>query len=74
MKTIDFSIYILTYNFIIGVLLMLASEKMGAYAGYFTGSYREKISRVTRIGILTFGACAAIISVGVYVAGFVLKL
>lgn len=74
MKTIDFSIYIVTYNFVIGVLLMLASEKIGAYAGHFTGSYREKISRATRIGIFTFGACAAIISAGVYIASHVLKL
>lgn len=74
MKTIDFSFYILTYNFIIGVLLMLASEKIGVFAGYFTGSYKEKISRLTRIGILTFGACVAVLSFAIYIAAYVLKL
>lgn len=74
MQTIDFSFYILTYNFVIAVLLMVASEKIGVYAGYFAGSYKAKISRVTRIGILTFGACVAFISFGVYIASYVLKL
>jgi hypothetical protein len=74
MKIIDFSFYILTYNFIIGVLLMLASEKIGVYAGVFGGSYKQGISRGTRIGIFTFGVCAAVISFGVYLAGYVLKL
>jgi hypothetical protein len=74
MKTIDFSFYILTYNFVIAVLLMLASEKIGVYAGYFMGSYKAKISRVTRIGILTFGACVAVLSAGIYIAAYVLKL
>lgn len=74
MKTIDFSFYILTYNFIIGVLLMLASEKIGAYAGHFMGSYKQGISRATRIGIFTFGICVAVLMFGVYIAAYVLKL
>lgn len=74
MKTIDFSFYILTYNFVIGVLLMLASEKIGVYAGHFTGSYREKISRLTRIGVFAFGACVAVLMAGIYMAAYVLKL
>ncbi len=74
MSPIDFSIYIVTYNFVIGVLLMVASEKIGAYAGYFTSSYREKISRATRIGFLTFGACVAVVSLAAYIGGHVLKL
>ena len=41
----DFSFYIISYNFIIGILLMLSSEKIGVFAGYFTGSYKEKISQ-----------------------------
>ena len=71
---IDFSFYILTYNFVIGILLMLASEKIGVYAGHFTGSFKEKISRLTRIGIFAFGACVAILSAGIYIAAYVLKL
>ncbi|HEY0428919.1 MAG TPA: hypothetical protein VGC76_14150 [Pyrinomonadaceae bacterium] len=74
MKNFDFSLYILSYNFVVAVLLMVASEKIGVYAGYFAGSYRGKISRATRIGILTFGACVALISFAVYIASYVLKL
>jgi hypothetical protein len=74
MQTINFSFYILTYNFIIGILLMLASEKIGTYAGHFMGSYKQGISRATRIGIFTFGVCVALLSFGVYIASYVLKL
>ena len=74
MKQFDFSFYIITYNFVIAVLLMIASEKIGVYAGYFAGSYKERISRVTRIGFFSFGACVAVLMLGVYIAAYILKL
>lgn len=74
MKTFDFSLYILSYNFVIGVLLMVSSEKFGVYAGYFIGSYREKMSRLTRISVFTFGSCVAALSGGIFLAAYVLKL
>lgn len=74
MKTIDFSLYILSYNFVIGLLLMIASEKLGIYAGYFTGSAKAKISRLTQIGTFTFGACVAVLMAAVYLASYILKL
>lgn len=74
MNSINFSLYIVVYNFIIAVLLMLASEKIGAYAGYFTGSYREKISRLTRLGVFTFGASVALLSGAIYIAFHVFRL
>jgi hypothetical protein len=74
MRVIDHSIYIVTYNFVIGVLLMMASEKIGAYAGYFTGSYQPRISRLARIGVLTFGAGVVAVCLIAYVAGHLLNL
>jgi hypothetical protein len=74
MQPINFSLYIVVYNFVIAVLLMIASEKIGAYAGYFAGSYKARISRLTRIGFFTFGTCVAFISLSVYIAFYVLKL
>ena len=74
MNNMNFSLYLVIYNLIIGVLLMLASEKIGAYAGHFTGSYKAKISRLTRIGVSTFGASVAVLMLGVYVAGHLLRL
>lgn len=69
----DFSFYIISYNFVIGILLMLSSEKIGAFTGYFAGSYKEKTSRWTRLGVFTFGACVAVLMFGIYIAAYVLQ-
>mgnify|MGYP000105995612 CR=1 FL=1 len=74
MKTFDFGLYIVSYNLVISVLLMLASEKIGVYAGYFMGSYREKISRVARITVFTFGCSFAVLSAFILIAGYLLKI
>ena len=74
MKMINFSLYIVVYNFIIGVLVMVASEKLGIYAGYLMRFRRVPAARLARIATFTFGACVATISAGVYLASYVLKL
>jgi hypothetical protein len=74
MNTINFSLYILTYNFIIGFLLMLSSEKLGAFAGRFTGAYKTRISHAAELGIFTFGASVAVLTFGIYIAAYILKL
>ena len=71
MKTINFSLYLVVYNFIIGVLVMLASEKLGFYAGHLTESYRAQTSRLVRLGFFTFGACVAVLTLGIWVAFYV---
>jgi len=74
MKTIDFSLYIVGYNFIIGVLVMIASDKLGVYAGHLLRFRRVQVGRLARIGTFTFGACMATLSGGIYFAVYVLKL
>jgi hypothetical protein len=74
MKTVDFSFYIVSYNLVIGVLLMIASEKFGVFAGYFMGSYREKVSRLARIAVLAFGSSVTVLSLGILIAGHLLQL
>lgn len=74
MKTVDFSLYIVVYNFIIGVLVMIASEKLGVYAGHMIRFQRVRVTRLTRIATFTFGACVATLSAGIYLAFYVLKL
>ena len=74
MKTIDFSLYIIVYNFIIGVLVMISSEKLGVYAGHLIRFRQAQAARLTRVGMFTFGACVATVSLGVYVAAYILKL
>jgi hypothetical protein len=73
-KTVDFSLYIVVYNFVIGVLVMIASEKMGFYAGHLTKSRSVQAAHLTQTAIFTFGACVSTISAGVYLAVYVLKL
>jgi hypothetical protein len=74
MKTVDLGIYFITYNFIIGILLMIGSEKIGIYAGYLIKPYKEKAARMAQIGTLAFGACVATLMVSIYLAGYILKL
>lgn len=74
MRTIDFSLYFVTYNFVIGLLLMLSSEKLGAYAGCLIRSSSVKAERLTRIVTLTFGACIASLSASVYLFFHVLRI
>jgi hypothetical protein len=71
---VNFSLYLVVYNFIIGVLVMIASEKLGVYAGHLAGSHRVRAARLTRLVTFTFGACVAILTMGVYLAFYVLKL
>ena len=74
MKTINFSLYIVVYNFIIGVLVMIASEKLGVYAGHLIRFQRVKVTRLAGTATFTFGACIATLTAGVYLAFYVLKL
>jgi hypothetical protein len=74
MRTIDVGAYFLVYNVIVGVLVMLSSEKLGVYAGYLNKSRREKIARLTRVSTLAFGACVASLSGFIYVAFHMLKI
>ncbi|HVQ36010.1 MAG TPA: hypothetical protein VMS31_00660 [Pyrinomonadaceae bacterium] len=74
MKIVDLGLYFVVYNFIIGVLVMVASEKLGIYAGYLAGSRRVQATRLARLMTLTFGACVAMLMAGIYLAGYILKL
>jgi hypothetical protein len=74
MEAVDFSLYIVGYNFIIGLLIMLASEKIGSYAAYFFGSYKKQAARVTHTAALAFGCCIAVLSFGILVFGHWLRV
>ena len=67
MKAVDFGATIVVYNFIIGVLLMTSSEKLGAYAGNAIPG-GERVTRFTRLSIFTFGAAVAVLAASVYIA------
>ena len=73
-ETVNFSLYFVVYNFIIGVLVMVASEKLGVYAGHLGRSQSVQVARLTSRAMFTFGACVATLSAGIYLAFYVLKL
>jgi hypothetical protein len=73
-KTVNFSMYFVVYNFIIGVLVMIASDKLGVYAGHLVRFRRVQVARLGRIVTFTFGTCVAMLSAGIYLAFYVLKL
>jgi hypothetical protein len=73
-KIVNFSLYIVVYNFIIGVLVMIASEKLGTYAGHLAGSHRVRVTRLARLVTFTFGACMVVLTIGIYLAFYVFRL
>ena len=74
MRTVDIGAYFVVYNFVIGVLLVIASEKLGAYAGFLSSAYREKVTRLTQITAFTFGSTVAGLSAAIYVAFHLLRI
>lgn len=74
MHTFDFSVYLVVYNFVIGLLLMLSSEKFGTYAGCLIKPFREKTARLTRVVTFTFGMCVAVLSGVVYIFFHLLRI
>jgi hypothetical protein len=73
MNNIDVSAYFVVYNLIIGVLIMLASEKIGVYLGYLAGSRALRAQRLVRVGTLAMGSCIAVVSAGVFLFAHILK-
>ena len=74
MRTIDFGAYIVAYNFVIGVLVMLSSEKLGVYAGRLSGAHQERLTKLTRVSIFTFGTSVAVLSGTIYVLFHILRI
>lgn len=52
----DVAFKLLTYEFVVCVLLMLASEKIGLYVGLPFGRHRAMAARYTQLSVFTFGA------------------
>ena len=67
MRNADIGYTIMAYNFVVCVLLMLASEKIGHYAGTPFGRYRAKAARYTQLSVFTFGATWALLMGGLFI-------
>ena len=63
MKTIDVSAMIVVYNLVIGVLVILASDKIASLAT----PLGEKVKRYAKLSVVTFGSCVTALSGSIYV-------
>ena len=70
MRTLDLGLMIVVYNFVIGVLLMLASDKIASFAERLG----KRTQRYAKVSVFTFGSCVATVSGSVYLAFHVLRL
>lgn len=74
METVDFSTMIVGYNFVIGFLVLLSSEKFGIFVGNMNQAHRERVARLTQVSTFTFGAAVATLSALIYVLFHVLRI
>lgn len=74
MRTIDLSGTIVLYNFVVGVLVMLSSDKIASFAGNVGGTFGNRISRYTRISAFTFGLTIAVLSGLIYALFHIARL
>lgn len=74
MDTTDIGAYFVVYNFIIGVLLMASSEKLGCVAGSLTGGQNAAVIRYTRLSTFTFGATVSVIMAFIYLVFHVMRI
>ena len=65
---------IVGYNFVVGVLIMLSSQKVATLAGNVNKARRPQIVRLSQVSTFTFGACVAALSGFIYVAFHLLKI
>lgn len=62
MKSINVSAMIVVYNLVIGILVMLASDKIASFAT----PLGAKVKRYAKISVLTFGSCVTALSGSIY--------
>ena len=74
MKTVDYSGMIVVYNFVIGVLIMLSSDKIASLAGNVSGAFGSRVTRYTRVSTFAFGTTVAVLSGLIYLLFHVLRL
>jgi hypothetical protein len=74
MKTIDLGSIFVGYNFVIGVLLMLASQRTARYVAVLGMGAKAKVERYTHVALRTFGQAVAALSGSIYVIFYLLRL
>ena len=74
MKTIDLGAIMVGYNLVIGVLIMLSSEKISSLAGSINRGHSGTIARLTRVSTFTFGAVVTASPATIYIAFHLLEI
>ena len=74
MNDFDPSSMIVPYNFVIGVLIMLSSERLAGIAAYFSRAHKHQIVKMTSLSTFTFGACVAVLSGAIYVGVHLMRI
>ena len=59
---IDIVRVLLTYNLLVGILLFVASEKLGVMTASVLRVKRQRVARLTYISYATVGACLVALS------------
>ena len=70
MRTVDYSTMIVLYNLVIGILILLASDKIGSIAKRLN----DTVGRYVRISTYTLGSCISLLSGSIYVVFHVLRI
>ena len=70
MRTLDLGAVVLVYNFVVGVLLVLSSEKIASYAGRLGGG----AMRYTHLSTVALGATVAALYGSVYLLFHVFRI
>lgn len=70
----DFSAMIVTYNLVVGILIMLASAQIAVFAEYASRTHRVRVKRYTQIGTFTVGAVWALLSGFIYVTWHIFRI
>ena len=67
----DLARVLLTYNLLVGVLLIVASEKLGVMASGVLSMKKPRVARLTSLSCATVGACLVVLSLIVLTLTFI---
>ena len=67
----DLARVLLTYNLLVGVLLVVASEKLGVMAAGVLPVKKQGVARLTSLSCTTIGACLVALSLIVLTLTFI---
>ena len=74
MRTVDLGSVFVAYNFVIGVLLILASQPVARYVAVLGAGAKAKLERYTHVAVRTLGQVIAALFGSIYFLFYLLRL